>query len=228
MAMKRAVLVLSGGLDSTTLLAYVRSKGFQVVALSCQYGQRNAYELAFARYNARLFQVAEHIVFPLPLDLFGGSALTDSAIPVQEPNGSGRVPNTYVPARNILFLSLAASLAESRRIRSIFIGINAIDFSGYPDCRPEFLDAFRRMINIGTRMGIEQDGFCIEAPFINKRKQDIIATGLHLGVDYGKTFSCYNPRHGKACMACDSCLLRQKAFHALGIYDTRLIMGGEL
>lgn len=256
---KNAVLLLSGGMDSTTVLALLRQQGRSVHALSFDYGQRHAVELSYARDVAQHYQVAEHIIYPLDLRVFGHSALTaDIPVPKQRQTarsspttmgqdrdknrgkgrdkgrdmdiGQGRdkgrdmdIPITYVPARNMIFLSLALAYAETREIRDIFIGVNHIDYSGYPDCRPEFLDAWQKSANLATRRGVHNDStpaFQVQAPLLDMSKVDILRLGMELGVDYARTISCYDPMaDGTVCGECDACVLRQKAFARVKIAD---------
>lgn len=220
----KAVVLLSGGLDSTTVAAIARQQGFSVFALSFDYGQTHKIELAFARDIAQKLGLAGHAVVKVDLRAFGGSALTsDTPIPKNrsaEAIGHG-VPVTYVPARNTVFLSLALAYAESLGATDIFIGVNALDYSGYPDCRPEFIEAFERMANLATKITTE-DGkrISIHTPLISMTKREIIETGIKLGVDYGLTTTCYDPSAtGGACGACDACLLRLKGFAEAGIAD---------
>ena len=217
-----AVVLLSGGLDSATVLAIARDQGYRCIALSFDYGQRHRIELISAQQVATVGGAAEHRILSLPIGELGGSALTDNAIDV--PNASdtkdGDIPITYVPARNTIFLSMALGLAEITGARNIYIGANAVDYSGYPDCRPEFISAFERLANLATREGVEGDGFRIKAPLVNMSKAEIISTGVALGVDYGLTVSCYNPSaDGLACRVCDSCRLRSNGFEMAGIAD---------
>ncbi len=219
--MTRAVVLLSGGLDSATVLAVARREGRQILALSFDYGQRHVSELEAAREIARRFAVEEHVVFPLELSRFGGSALTapDIAVPKDALEGGG-IPATYVPARNTVFLSIALAYAEARSADEIWLGVNAIDYSGYPDCRPEFIDAFQQVILRGTRSGIEDGTPWIVAPLADLSKAEIIRCGIELGVDYSITRSCYDPdAAGRACGHCDSCLLRRRGFEDAGIED---------
>jgi 7-cyano-7-deazaguanine synthase len=220
----KAVVLLSGGLDSTTVAAIARQQGYSIYALSFDYGQNHRIELDFARRVAAELGVREHAVVKVDLRAFGGSALTsDLPIPknrTAEAIGHG-VPVTYVPARNTVFLSLALAWAESLSATNIFIGVNALDYSGYPDCRPEFIQAFETMANLGTRIGTE-DGrrIKIHTPLIAMTKQQIIETGLRLGVDYGDTITCYDPGSiGEACGECDACQLRLKGFAEAGTVD---------
>lgn len=217
--MKRAVVLVSGGLDSATVLALARAQGFACYALSFDYGQRHRCELAAAERVACSLGAVEHRTFPLDLRQFGGSALTDDAIAVPEMPGEG-IPVTYVPARNTVFLSLALAWAEVLGAGDIFIGVNAVDYSGYPDCRPEFIAAFGHMANLATRAAVEGKHLTIHAPLIDMSKAEIIRTGTTLGVDYGQTLSCYNPdTGGRACGVCDSCRLRAAGFAAAGVPD---------
>jgi 7-cyano-7-deazaguanine synthase len=213
---RKAVVLLSGGLDSTTVVAIARAEGFAVYALSFDYGQTHKAELRAAARVAANQQVARHIVLRVDLSAFGGSALTgDEEIPKGrslEEMGQG-VPVTYVPARNTVFLSLALAWAESLGATDIFIGVNALDYSGYPDCRPEFIRAFEAMANLGTKIGSEGKRITIHTPLIAMTKAEIVRKGLELGVDYGMTVTCYDASdEGEACGACDACLLRLKGF----------------
>ncbi|WP_127477751.1 7-cyano-7-deazaguanine synthase QueC [Sulfurivermis fontis] len=219
MTNKRAVVLVSGGLDSATALAMARAAGFTCYALSFDYGQRHRCELAAAGRVARSLGAVEHRTFPLDLRQFGGSALTDDTIAVPETPGEG-IPVTYVPARNTVFLSLALAWAEVLGAGDIFIGVNAVDYSGYPDCRPEFIAAFEQMANLATRAGVEGRRLTVHAPLIHMSKAEIIRTGAALGVDYGQTLSCYNPdAAGRACGVCDSCRLRAAGFAVAGVPD---------
>jgi 7-cyano-7-deazaguanine synthase len=221
---KRAVLLLSGGLDSTTLLAFARREGFAVHALTFRYGQRHGGEIAAAQRVAAHFGVAQHVVADIDLRLFGGSALTaDIAVPKDRPADalSHGIPVTYVPARNTIFLSFALAWAEVLEAGDIFIGVNALDYSGYPDCRPEYVAAFERMANLATRAGVEGTRpVHIRTPLIALSKRDIIELGTSLGVDYGLTTSCYDPAaDGAACGHCDACQLRRKGFADAALPD---------
>lgn len=217
--MKRAVVLVSGGLDSATVLAIARAEGFACHALSFAYGQRHAAELEAARAVVRAFGAAEHRVMPIDLAAFGGSALTDPGIAVPEEPTSG-IPVTYVPARNTVFLALALAWAEVLGVHDLFIGVNAVDYSGYPDCRPEFIAAFEALANLATRAGVEGTRFRVHTPLIDLSKAEIIRRGLALGVDYSITMSCYQPDPtGAACGRCDSCRLRREGFHAAGVND---------
>jgi 7-cyano-7-deazaguanine synthase len=217
--MKSAIVLLSGGLDSATALAIARSQGFRTFALSVHYGQRHIAELeAAARVGAAL-GAHEHRVMGVDLAGIGGSALTDIAMPIPEATSVG-IPVTYVPARNTLLLSLALGWAEVVGADDIFVGVNAIDFSGYPDCRPEFIEAFQRLAQLATKAGVEGTRMTIQAPLIRMTKADIIRTGRELGVDYGMTVSCYQAdAAGRACGKCDSCRLRAAGFAAAGVPD---------
>nr|WP_282447944.1 7-cyano-7-deazaguanine synthase QueC [Pseudomonas fragi] len=216
---KRAVILLSGGLDSATVVAMARAEGYSCYTMSFDYGQRHRAELDAAARVARDLGAIEHKVIGLNLDGMGGSALTDSSIDVPEAPSEG-IPVTYVPARNTVFLSLALGWAEVLQARDIFIGVNAVDYSGYPDCRPEFVEAFEVMANLATKAGVEGQGFSIKAPLQNLSKAQIVQAGIKLGVDYALTVSCYQAdTQGRACGKCDSCRLRAEGFAAAGISD---------
>lgn len=224
---REAVVLLSGGLDSATVLALAKRDGFAVHALSFNYGQRHCFELSRARELAKAAGVLSHAVVDINLAQFGGSALTaDIQVPKHETAEEigDEIPVTYVPARNTVFLSLALALAESRSVLDIFIGVNALDYSGYPDCRPEFIQAFEDMANLATRIGVAQSQpIKIHTPLIHLTKAEIIAQGLALGVDYSKTISCYDPgEEGKPCRHCDACLLRIRGFEQNGLQDPSL------
>ncbi|WP_034621104.1 7-cyano-7-deazaguanine synthase QueC [Desulfovermiculus halophilus] len=221
--MKKAVVLFSGGLDSTTCLAIAREEGFEPCALSFSYSQRHEIELAAASRVAQVMDIARHLVVDVPLGRIGGSALTEDT---QVPKGrsleqSTHIPSTYVPARNTIFLSLALGWAEVLGAADIFIGVNAVDYSGYPDCRPEFIAAFEHLANLGTKESIEgRMQYRIRAPLVHWSKAQIIRKGLELGVDYSLTHSCYDPdQNGLACGACDSCRLRRKGFLEAGLDD---------
>lgn len=218
---KKAVILFSGGLDSTTVLAIAQDAGYSCYCLSFQYGQKQNVELEKARHIARKNQVAKHLVLNLDLGKIGGSALTDDiAVPKDGNAGSEEIPITYVPARNTIFLSHAVAWAEVLGIQDIFIGVNAVDYSGYPDCRPEFLEAFSKMANLGTKAGVSGKGeFRIQAPLLEMSKAEIVTKGISLGVDYAKTHSCYDPVGDKACGRCDACLLRLQGFRDAGLAD---------
>jgi len=219
-----AIVLLSGGLDSTTCLAIAQSEGFEVVALSFRYGQRHTNELECAAAIARSAGV-EHLIVDIDLAAFGGSALVDDSIEVPKHESvdeltADSVPVTYVPARNTIFLSFATAVAETRGAHDVFIGVNAVDYSGYPDCRPEFIEAFELMANLATREGVEGGHLRIRAPLIDLTKAQIIQRGLELGVDYSVTLSCYDPTDdGGSCGHCDACLLRARGFADAGISD---------
>jgi 7-cyano-7-deazaguanine synthase len=218
-----AVVLLSGGLDSTTTLAYALDRGYDVRAMTFRYGQRHAHEVDAARQVAKRFGVREHVVVDIDLRPFGGSALT-SDLPVPKDRHTdemrGNIPITYVPARNTIFLSFALAWAEVLEARDIFIGVNALDFSGYPDCRPEYIAAFERMAKLATRGGVEGKSITIHAPLIDLTKAQIIELGRTLGVDYALTTSCYDPdADGRACGRCDACLIRRKGFAEAGVSD---------
>ncbi len=216
---KKAVILLSGGLDSATVIAMAKAEGYACYSMSFDYGQRHRAELQAAERVARQLGVVEHKVIGLNLNGIGGSALTDSSIAVPESPTEG-IPATYVPARNTVFLALALGWAEVLEARDIFIGVNAVDYSGYPDCRPEFVEAFERMGNLATRAGVEGQGFSIRAPLQQMSKGEIIQAGMRLGVDYALTVSCYRADdEGRACGKCDSCRLRAAGFAAAGVPD---------
>ena len=223
-SMVRAVVLLSGGLDSATALAEARAAGFETHALTVRYGQRHAVEIEAARRVAQSMGVARHVELEIDLRAFGGSALTDDLeVPKDRPDEaiSRGIPITYVPARNTVFLSLALAWAETLAAFDIFIGVNCVDYSGYPDCRPEFLHAFENLANLATRAGVEGEGrYRIHAPLLTLDKGQIIRRGLDLGVDYSLTHSCYDPTpDGAACGRCDSCRIRRSAFERLGMAD---------
>ena len=216
---KKAVVLLSGGLDSATILAQAKAAGFACYSMSFDYGQRHRAELQAAERVAQQMGVVEHKVIGLNLNGIGGSALTDSSIAEPEAPIEG-IPVTYVPARNTVFLSLALGWAEVLGAHDIFIGVNAVDYSGYPDCRPEFIEAFERVANLATREGVEGRGFRIQAPLQNLSKAQIVQIGVQHGVDYGLTVSCYQADDdGRACGKCDSCRLRAAGFAAAGVAD---------
>ena len=218
--MTAAVILVSGGLDSATTLALAREKNFECFALSVDYGQRHRVELACAARIAAALGAREHKVVNLDLTTFGGSALTDQSIAVPMANQSGGIPSTYVPARNTIMLSLALAWAEVLESRDIFIGANAVDYSGYPDCRPEYLQAYEAMANLATRAGVEGERLRVHAPLVDLSKAKIIQVGVELGVDFSKTVSCYQPSEtGLACGQCDSCSIRRKGFEDAGIAD---------
>ncbi|MFM8571792.1 MAG: 7-cyano-7-deazaguanine synthase QueC [Pirellula sp.] len=221
---KKAVVLLSGGLDSTTCLAICKEAGFVPYAISFRYGQRHAIELERAKQIASDAQVAEHAIIQLDLGGFGGSALTDTNLEVPKHDSadelSQEIPLTYVPARNTVFLSYALAWAEVLGALDIYIGVNALDYSGYPDCRPEYIRAFETMANLATKSGVEGNRLVIHAPLITWTKSEIIRKGLELGVDYSKTLSCYDPDpQGNPCRHCDSCLLRARGFEQNAMID---------
>jgi len=219
----KAVVLLSGGIDSSTTLAMAEAEGFDLHALSFRYGQRNIFEIRAAQKIASSAAVRKHLILDIDLSVIGGSALiSDIPVPKNRPDEEmdASIPVTYVPARNIIFLSYAVSWAESLNAQDIFIGVNAIDYSGYPDCRPEFIRAFEETANLGTKTGTEGRPFRIHTPLIHMTKAQIIQRGTELGIDYGLTQSCYDPAlDGKACGQCDSCQLRKKGFREAGIAD---------
>ncbi|HVN96659.1 MAG TPA: 7-cyano-7-deazaguanine synthase QueC [Syntrophorhabdaceae bacterium] len=220
---KKAVVLLSGGLDSSTTLAIARLEGYETYALTFRYGQRHEREIAAAKTLARNFEVKKHVILDIDLRSFGGSALTDD-IPVPKRRRpeeiSGHIPVTYVPARNTIFLSFALAWAEVIGAEDIFIGVNALDYSGYPDCRPEYIHAFEQMANLATRAGVEGRSFAIHTPLIDLTKAEIVRQGMALGVDFSKTVTCYDPSaSGAACGVCDACILRLKGFQENGLAD---------
>jgi 7-cyano-7-deazaguanine synthase len=221
---KKAVVLLSGGVDSTTILAIAQSQGYDTYTMSFRYGQRHALELDSAKQISEKMGAKKHVIVDIDLRAFGGSALTDDIdVPKERSDqeiGTG-IPITYVPARNTIFLSFALAWAETLEIDTIFIGVNALDYSGYPDCRPEYIEAYQQMGNLATKAGVEGTAkLKIETPLISMTKAQIIQKGAELGVDYGLTLSCYDPdSQGRACGACDSCLLRIKGFEEAGVAD---------
>lgn len=226
---EKAVVLLSGGIDSATTAALAVSQGYEVFALTIDYGQRHRCEIESARNVARSLSLKEHKIISLDLRTIGGSALTGEievpkATPLEEIGGE--IPVTYVPGRNTIFLSLALSWAEALGAPAVFFGATAVDYSGYPDCRPEYVEAFQKLANLATKAGIEGKPIRIEAPFINTPKSSIINRGIGLGVDYSLTHSCYDPTEdGKACGNCDSCLLRKRAFCEAGVPDPTAYAG---
>lgn len=217
---KRAVILLSGGLDSTTCLAIARDMGFDCYALSVAYGQRHAAELNASRRIADLLGAREHRIASVSLGAFGGSALTDENIAVPTDGASAGIPVTYVPARNTVMLSMALAWAEVLGADDIFIGVNAVDYSGYPDCRPEFIRAFEALANLATRVGVEGARLTVHTPLMTLSKAEIVQLGTRLGVDYGQTVSCYQADDdGRACGQCDACRLRSAGFEAAGLAD---------
>lgn len=216
----RAVILLSGGLDSATVLAMARAESRECLAMSIVYGQRHKIELAAAKRVALAIGVTEHVVYPLDLRVFGASALTSDIEVPKDAVGAAGIPVTYVPARNSIFLALALGYAEARGAQEIWLGVNAVDYSGYPDCRPEFIEAFQTVIERGTRSGVERGEPRIIAPLLRMSKADIIQRGVELRVDYSLTHSCYDPdREGRACGHCDSCILRRRGFEEAGVAD---------
>jgi len=219
---KTAIVLSSGGLDSTTVMAIAKSEGYTIHSLSFEYGQRHLFELEAAKKVAEAFNVTHHLI-KVDLRPVGGSALTADIDVPKSDNGeivSECIPVTYVPARNTIFLSYALAWAEVQNAADIFIGVNAVDYSGYPDCRPEFIEAFEKMANLATKAGVEGTGIRIKTPLISMTKAEIIIKGTELGVDYGITHSCYDPSaEGLACGRCDSCILRIKGFSEAGISD---------
>jgi 7-cyano-7-deazaguanine synthase len=221
-----AVVLLSGGLDSATAAAWAKNRGYALSALSLDYGQRHRVELDCARAVAASLEISDHVILPVPLAAFGGSALVDRGIDVPRDRRpeemGGEIPATYVPARNTVFLALALAMAETRSAAAIVLGVNAIDYSGYPDCRPEYLDAFRRLAGLATRAGVSGNALDILAPLVSLTKADIIRLGIELGIDYGLTTSCYDPdTAGRPCGRCDSCRIRQAGFAAANAHDPR-------
>jgi len=221
--MNKAVVLVSGGLDSATALGIAREQGFECYALSVDYGQRHRSELTAAQNVARSLGAHAHQIIGLDLTVFGGSALTDQSIAVptgERKEGASAIPVTYVPARNTIFLSLALAWAETLDCRDIFVGVNAVDYSGYPDCRPEYIQAFENMANLATKAALGGKLFTIHAPLIHLTKEEIIQTGISLGIDYSTTISCYQADiQGRACGHCDSCRIRRDGFVALGVPD---------
>lgn len=219
MTLKKAIVLLSGGLDSTTCLALALSQGYDCHALSFAYGQRHLVELQAAKKIAAHFKV-KHTIIELPQIQFEGSALTDLTQTIPAYTGAKSIPSTYVPARNTLFLSYALALAEVNNAKDIFIGVSAIDYSGYPDCRPEYIQAFQVLANLATKMGVEEGKLKIQTPLIQLSKAETIQLGLSLGLDYRMTVSCYQASPlGEACGSCDSCVLRKKGFLKAGVED---------
>ncbi|MGC8658109.1 MAG: 7-cyano-7-deazaguanine synthase QueC [Desulfomonilaceae bacterium] len=224
MTIKRAVVLLSGGIDSTTTVAMAHSEGFKICALSFDYGQRHKVELAAAKKIAKHFNVERHLIIEIPLRKIGGSALTSD---LTVPKGltiqkiGNEIPVTYVPARNTIFLAFALGFAEVTAAEDIFIGVNAIDYSGYPDCRPEFIESFQKMANLATQKTVEgKMHIRIRTPLIKLTKAQIISKGIELGIDYSLTHSCYDPNdYGEACGSCESCILRKRGFQEAGVLD---------
>jgi len=221
--MKQAVILLSGGLDSATTGAIARDRGFDLVAMTFNYGQRHDIEVEYSKKLAEHFSALDHFFIDIPSDIFKTALVRGSDIDVPHDRisvGENDIPETYVPGRNILFLSYALSLAESRDINHIFIGANAVDYSGYPDCRPEFFSAFTEMARRGTKAGVDGNEIVIETPLIDLKKSEIIRIGTNLGVDYSLTHSCYDPAaDGSSCGSCDSCIIRKQGFADAGVLD---------
>jgi len=216
----KAVILISGGLDSATTLAIAQEQGYECYALSMDYGQRHRVELKAAHWIAESFRVAEHKIINVGLDCLGGSALTDKAVSIPEELEEG-IPTTYVPARNTIFLSLALGWAEVVGAKDHFIGVTAVDYSGYPDCREAFIDAFEKVANLGTKAGVEGSSFHIHTPLVKLSKAEIIRQGIRLKVDYGLTVSCYQAdNEGRACGVCDSCRYRKQGFQEAGVVDS--------
>lgn len=221
---KRAVVLLSGGLDSSTVCAAAKAAGNDVYALTINYNQRNVWELNAAKSVAQSVGVKEHLIFPIDLSLFGGSSLTDSHIPVTKDTPlekiGAEIPSSYVPARNTIFLSLALAFAETRGADEIWIGVNAVDYSGYPDCRPQYIDAYGKLANLATKAGVEGREMKIVTPLLKLTKSEIIKLGVSLGVDYSLTRTCYDlDENGLSCGKCESCLLRKNGFAEAGVPD---------
>lgn len=214
--MKKAIVLFSGGLDSTTCLAIARSQGYICEAVSFNYDQKHQSELSAAKIIAASFTVKHHII---KLPMLTGSSLVDTNLSIPDHSGNNLIPSTYVPARNIIFLSHALGLAETLKAQTIFIGVSAIDYSHYPDCRPEFINSYQNMINLGTKSAVEGKHITIDAPLINLTKAETIKLGVKLGVDYAQTVSCYRAEKGFACGRCDSCVLRKKGFREAKITD---------
>ena len=223
MGKEKAIVLLSGGIDSATSAAIAKNRGFVISALTFNYGQKHAVEIESSKLLADFFDIKDHTIIDLPVKLFRSALIKDSGIDIPKNRNADLdddIPNTYVPARNILFLSFALSFAESVNAGNIFIGANMVDYSGYPDCREEFFRSFNEMANIGTKAGVNGQGFVIETPLIRLTKSEIIKTGLELGVDYSLTVSCYDPEpNGSACGECDSCYFRKKGFKDAGVED---------
>lgn len=220
MTNNKAVILVSGGLDSATCLAYAKQKGFDCYALSFDYGQRNRAELQAAKNVVKVLGAKEHRIISLALNELGGSALTDKNIEVPDYKGDHKIPSTYVPARNTIFLSIALGWAEVLDAHDIFTGVSAVDYSGYPDCRPEYIEAFQTMANLATKTGVEGNPISIHTPLIHLNKAETIELGLSLGVDYSITVTCYRANeNGEACGQCDSCMLRKKGFEAAAVSD---------
>lgn len=218
--MSKAIVLCSGGLDSTTCLVWALKQGYDVEALSFQYGQKHQAELDACQRIMTAFQVKHHHIFPIPLNHFGHSALTDTALAVPDYIGDGEIPLTYVPARNTIFLSIALALAEVRQASRIVIGVSSVDYSGYPDCRPEYIEAFTHMANLATKDGVSGKHITIDTPLIHLSKAETIALGIRMGIDYAITVSCYRASaQGEACGRCDSCVIREQGFQEAGFPD---------
>lgn len=217
---KKAIILFSSGLDSTTCLAIAKSLGFSCYTLSFAYGQKHCVEIENAKKVAKHFDVVEHKILTLPIDEFGATSITEPNLAIPDYTGKKEIPNTYVPARNTIFLSFALSWGEVIGAYDIFLGANFIDYSGYPDCRPEYLEAFEKVATLATKAGVEGQSFKIHAPLLRMAKAEIIKEGIRLGIDYGKTISCYRANHeGKACGTCDSCTYRKKGFLEANVQD---------
>ena len=217
--MKNAVILFSGGLDSTTCLAHAKSQGFNCTAISFNYGQKHNAELNAAKRIASLFGV-QHIIVDLPISQFGGSALTDSSLNVPDFKNDNQIPITYVPARNTIFLSFALGWAEVLKAHDIFIGVSSVDYSSYPDCRPEYIQAFQTLANLATKIGVDENNIQLQTPLMHLSKAETVKLGLSLGVDYAMTVSCYKANEqGHACGKCDSCALRKKGFKEADVAD---------
>jgi 7-cyano-7-deazaguanine synthase len=217
---KSAIILLSGGLDSMVVAGLAKAQGYDLIALTIDYNQRHRIELQAAATIAAHLGAAEHIILPLDLTRFGGSALTADIDVPKDGVEDGAIPVTYVPARNTIFLSLCLGLAEARGARDLFIGVNALDYSGYPDCRPDFIASFEAMANLATKAGVEGDGFTVHTPLLHMSKAEIAGAAARLGLDAGMSWSCYDPTpQNKACGKCDSCRLRQKGFADAGLID---------
>lgn len=227
--MPSAVVLLSGGLDSTTVLAIARESGYDCHTIAFDYGQRHRNELDASAKISSILGASSHRVFPIDIGAFGGSALTaDLEVPKgRDESEMTQIPITYVPARNLVFLSIALALAETLDAKDLFLGVNAVDYSGYPDCRPEFIDSFIRTANLATKMGVEGNGIRVHSPLMEMSKAEIVHRGINLGVDYSLTHSCYDPIGGKACRECDSCILRRRGFEQAGIADPTLYADGQ-
>ena len=224
---KTAVVLLSGGLDSATTVAIAKDDGYNVIALTFNYGQRHSVEVEHAKGLAKIFGISKHIVVNIPSEIFTSSLVvgSDEVVPKGGTDES-EIPNTYVPGRNILFLSYALSLAESQGATAIYLGANAVDYSGYPDCRPDFFQAYEKMALEGTKVGVEGNPIAIKVPLLHLKKSDIIIKGTELGVDYSKTHSCYDPSEdGASCGECDSCLIRKAGFKEAGVPDPTRYVG---